>query len=724
MHAAKLAASKAGVKVEIITKDSAKIAVLKLQNGAQNGLSHALRSGIISGLQQAEKEQCSAVVITGGEKMFSAGADIKEFESGTWSQKPDLGDVINALDALKIPTVAAVNGYALGGGLELAMGCNYRIAGPQTKVGLPEVMLGILPGAQGTQRLPRLAGAKTALELILSGKHVGAGDALQNRIVDQVAKSEEEVLETSVSFASKLTPGQSVPRVSQLPPAEPLSDAQFEEAAKKLSLPGHVSAGNICQAVKAATSPAISFSQGVQVEAELFKQLMASPEASGLQHMFFASRNCTKVKGVDPKTARKVGLCGIIGAGTMGAGIAMCLLKAKVPTILVDRTQADLDRGLKQIEENFKRSSAFKAGKLDLPKTMSLLSTSTDATEFSAFKDVDIVIEAVFENLQLKKDIFAKLDKVCKSSALLCSNTSYLSVDDIANSTKRPESVMGTHFFSPANVMPLLENVRGSKTAPETIATAMEFGKRIGKTTVLSGNAFGFIGNRLFESYSVEAMLLLEEGLLPSEVDAPLRKFGFSMGPLAVLDLAGNDIGYRIRKEPYYPFNHGSKRALSWMQLANTLVESNRLGQKTGLGWFSYQGEDKRKGVVDPVVTEMCRAHAAKHQIENRQAKTTPQDVVDRCVLSLANEGFRVLEERVAEKSGDIDVVWNYGYGFPRARGGPMHYVDNVVGLKNMRDKMLRILDQQPDLPEWHFKPAPLLEQLVKEGKTLKQYEA
>lgn len=723
MHAAKVAASKAGVKVEFVTKDTAKIAVLRLQNGAQNGLSHALRSGIISGLQQAEKEGCKAVVITGGDKMFSAGADIKEFETGTWSQKPDLGDVINALDALKIPTVAAVNGYALGGGLELAMGCNYRIAGPQTRVGLPEVHLGILPGAQGTQRLPRLAGAKTALEMILSGKHVVAKDALQSHIVDQVANSEEEVLESAVNFASKVDGA--LPRVSQLPAAAPLPSAEMEDTGKKLSQPGHVSAAKICQAVAAATSKDIPFQQGVEIEASLFKDLMASPQASGLQHMFFASRNCTKAKGVDPKTARKVNLCGIIGAGTMGAGIAMCLLKAKIPVILVDRSQQDLDRGLKQIEENFKRSSAYKAGKLDLQKTMSLLSTSTDATEFSALKDVDIVVEAVYENLQLKKDIFSKLDRVCKSSALLCTNTSYLSVDEIANVTKRPESVMGTHFFSPANVMPLLENVRGSKTSNETIATAMEFGKRIGKTTVLAGNAFGFIGNRLFESYSVEAMLLLEEGLLPSEVDAPLKQFGFSMGPLAVLDLAGNDIGYRIRKEPYYPFNAPtSKRATSWMQLANELVERNRLGQKTGLGWFNYQGEDKRRGTVDPEVTEMCRAHAAKFQIENRRDKTTPQDVVDRCVLSMANEGFRVLEERVAEKSGDIDVAWNYGYGFPRVRGGPMHYVDNVVGLSNMRDKMLRILDQQPDLPEWHFKPAALLDQLVKEGKTLKQYEA
>jgi 3-hydroxyacyl-CoA dehydrogenase len=390
-----------------------------------------------------------------------------------------------------------------------------------------------------------------------------------------------------------------------------------------------------------------------------------------------------------------------------------------------------LKKGVAAIEGNYKRSSAFKSGKMtqqDLEKTMSLVQTSANVDDFRQLSDCDIVIEAVFESLDLKKSIFQKLDKVCKPSALLCTNTSYLSIDDIAAATKRPESVMGTHFFSPANAMKLLENVKGSKTSNESIATAMKMGKDIGKVAVLSGNAFGFIGNRLFESYCVEAMLMVEEGASPETIDNALgpRGFGMAMGPLAVLDLAGNDIGQRIRRESYYPYSAAKgvkgKRALSWMALADELCNQGRFGQKTQKGWYSYAGEDKRKGLVDPEVIEMARKHAEKHQIRKND-RLIPATIVDRCILSLANEGFRVLEEKIAARSSDIDVVWNYGYGFPRYRGGPMHYVDHVVGLKNMKEKMLRFLHEQPELPEWHFKPAPLLEQLVKEGKSLKQYE-
>ena len=414
----------------------------------------------------------------------------------------------------------------------------------------------------------------------------------------------------------------------------------------------------------------------------------------------------------------------------MGSGIAMCFINNKIPVVLTDTTQENLDRGIAAIENNYRRSSAFKSGKMtedQLKATMSLLTTSTNVDTLEQFNDVDMVIEAVFENLEIKKQLFSKLDKICKPTALLCTNTSYLSIDDIASVTQRKEYIMGTHFFSPANVMKLLENVKGKETSKAAIATAMKIGKDIGKVPVLSGNAFGFIGNRMFESYCVEAILLLEEGARVDEVDNALKNFGMAMGPLAVLDLAGNDIGQRIRREPYYPFSKEKgvkgKRALTWMELADELCAQNRLGQKTGKGWYSYAGEDKRKGQYDPAVKKMAESHAAKHGI--KQTKLFfPQVLVNRCIFSLVNEGFRVLEEKVAEKSSDIDVVFNYGYGFPRYLGGPMFYADRFVGLKKVHDAMLQFLNEQPDLPEWHFKPAPLLEQLVKEGKTLRQYES
>jgi 3-hydroxyacyl-CoA dehydrogenase len=390
-------------------------------------------------------------------------------------------------------------------------------------------------------------------------------------------------------------------------------------------------------------------------------------------------------------------------------------------------SQDKLDLGLSNIEGNWKRSSAFKSGKLSeaqLKARMQLISTST-APDYKDLAECDAVIEAAFESLAVKKEIFSKLDKACKRDALLCTNTSYLDVDEIAKATSRPEQVIGTHFFSPANVMPLLENVRGKRTSGAAIATAMKMGKDIGKTAVLARNAFGFIGNRMFEPYTQQAICMLEEGATPSQVDAPLGPagFGFAMGPLAVFDLAGNDIGQRIRRESYYPFKADQvkgARGKSWMALADELCDKGRLGQKTGKGWFSY--EDKRKAVEDPLVVDMAKAHAKKFGIAPRHV--TPQEVVERCVFSLVNEGFRILEEGVAVRSSDIDVVWNYGYGFPRYRGGPMHYADHVIGLANVRKALLKHLETQPQLPEWHFKPAPLLEKLVKEGKTLKQYES
>ena len=440
----------------------------------------------------------------------------------------------------------------------------------------------------------------------------------------------------------------------------------------------------------------------------------------------------------------------------MGAGIAMCFAAKGVSVTMCEVSQDKLQLGLSNIEGNWKRSSAFKSGKLTeaaLKERMNLISTST-APDYKDLADCDAVIEAAFEvvfflyiqyyyfnpataaraltrvchrfiqSLAVKRDIFSKLDKVCKKDALLCTNTSYLDVDEIAAATSRPEQVIGTHFFSPANVMPLLENVRGKRTSNAAIATAMKMGKDIGKTAVLARNAFGFIGNRMFEPYTQEAILMLEEGATPSQVDSAMGPagFGMAMGPLAVFDLAGNDIGQRIRRESYYPYtaaNVKGSRGKSWMALADDLCDRGRLGQKTGKGWFSY--EDKRKAVEDPAVLEMAKVHAKRFSIAPRTI--TPQEIVERCMFAMINEGFRILEEGVAVRSSDIDVVWNYGYGFPRYRGGPMHYADRVVGLPTLHKALLKHASTQPELPRWHFEPAPLLEKLVKEGTSLKDYE-
>jgi len=719
------------------SKISKNVALLTLSNPPVNGLSHSLRENIIKSVKKAkEDDKVDAIILVGDGRTFPAGADITEFEWGGFMKEPHLMQVVKDLDGYEkstkdnkvVPLIAAIHGTALGGGLELALACHYRVAVPSAKVGLPEVHLGLLPGAEGTQRLPRVAGVANALEMIISGKHIPAKKALEYGIVDALSTSEkpEDLLEAALKIAENATPEEAAKKSLSSRTVPKVDASVYDDALKSASktAKGQVAPINIVKSIKAA-SETKTYSEGVAEEQRLFQELMAGPQSKAMQYMFFADRDCQKVPGVDSKMGKDIKHVGIIGAGTMGGGIAMCFMNKGVKVTLCETKEELLTKGLKVIEDNYKKSGAYKSGKMtdsDVAARMGLVNKCIDPS-LQPLSECDAVIEAVFENLELKQQIFKKLDKVCKPGALLCTNTSYLDIDQIASVTSRPETVMGTHFFSPANVMPLLENVRGSKSSNETIATAMKMGKNLGKTSVLVGNCFGFIGNRMFEPYTQQAILMLEEGASPSQIDTPLGpgKFGMAMGPLAVFDLAGNDIGYRIRRESYYPYkaaNVKGKRGATWMALADELCDKGRYGQKKGAGWYKYEG---RAAKEDEEVTKMISQHAKKYSIAQR--KHTEQEIIERCLLTMANEGFKILEEKIALRASDIDVVWNYGYGFPRYRGGPMHYADQVIGLQKMKDSLLRYQDAQPELPEWHFKPSNLLEELIKSKTTLSQYD-
>jgi 3-hydroxyacyl-CoA dehydrogenase len=704
------------------------VAIVRLLNPPVNMLSHAVRSAVVASLAQAQHDKVKAVVLLGDGSTFPAGADIGEFATGKWREYPDINDLAKELEASPLPVVAAIHGHALGGGLETALACHFRVALPSAKLGLPEVGLGILPGAGGTQRLPRVVGVEKAIELITSGRHVSAAEAASLGLVDKVVagKSVEELVDGAVAFALEQASAGALPVLSHRRVAPPAGGPATYDAAKKelaKTMRNLKAPQAIVDAVRSAAE-APTFEAGLKEEGRLFEGLMAGPQAKALQYMFFAERDCSKVPGVDAKQARDVKSVGVIGGGTMGRGIAMCFLNKGVPVLLCETSEAALAAGVEGVRETYKKSSAFRSGKMseaDLAKTMKLLSGSADAS-LGALKDSDAVIEAVFENLQLKKDIFARLGKVCKKDALLCSNTSYLDVDVIGAASGRPESFLGTHFFSPANVMPLLENVKGAKTSPAAIATAMKMGKAIGKTTVLAGNCFGFIGNRMFEPYTQQAVCLLEEGASPGAVDGAMGPagFGFAMGPLAVYDLAGNDIGYRIRREAYYPHSAQKvegRRGATWMKLADALCDAGRLGQKTGKGWYAYDG---RKPIEDALVAEICDKHRAANNI-NKRASISQQEILERCLYPMVNEGFKILEEKIASRPSDIDVVWGAGYGAPRYQP-PMWYADNVVGLPKLLSALNKYRNEQPELPGWHFKPSALLEELVKSNKTLAQY--
>ena len=698
-----------------LTRQS-EIAIITINNPPVNALSPGVPEGIAASVESINNDDSiKGAVLIGGGRTFIAGADIKTFESLRSSENrrgAGLLPLLTAIEDSQKPIVAAIHGTAFGGGLEVAMACHYRIAAPSAQVGQPEVKLGIIPGAAGTQRLPRLAGVQKAVEMCAGGNPVGASDAFRAGIVDKLA--EGDLLEGAVAFVRELiAKGESPRRTRDL--NDKLGDAAansaiFEaaRASARKTARGLIAPLAAIDAVEAATR--LSFEEGCRRETELFQQCLQSDQSRGLIHIFFGERAVSKIPGIAKETrVIDIKKADVVGAGTMGGGITMSYANAGIPVILKEASQEFLDRGLATIKKNY--DTSVKRGRFTQEYADQRMALITPSLTYDGFSDCDIVVEAVFEGMELKKQVFAELDKVCKPDAVLASNTSTLNVDEIAASTSRPKQVIGHHFFSPANVMRLLEIVRGKATSDEVIATSMALAKKLKKVGVLVGNCRGFVGNRMFAPYQREAQFLVEEGARVEQVDAALYDWGMAMGPLAVGDLAGLDVGWRIRKE----YKHLEDPSLRYPLVADRLCEQGRYGQKTGSGWYRY--EDRGKGPIpDPGVQKLIEESAEEAGITRREI--TPDEIIERTIYALVNEGARILEEGFALRAVDIDIIYVYGYGFPAHRGGPMCYAD-IVGLNKVYD---RICDfERVHGAQWA--PAPLLKKLAGEGSTFAEYD-
>lgn len=680
------------------------IGVIKVDSPPVNALSHAVREGIVAAVQNAQKDDTDALVLMCEGRTFIAGADITEF--GKPPRAPSLPDMLEVLENSSKLLVAAIHGTALGGGFETALCCHYRCALPSAKVGLPEVKLGLLPGAGGTQRVPRIAGVKAALDMITKGDPVAAAKASDMGLIDEVL-SGDDLKASAVAYAQDLVEsGALLKRVRDIDidPAsiEPGFFDGYRKAVAKRAR-GQIAQDRIVSCVEAAVDKPMD--QGLAVERELFTELVTSPQSRAMRHAFFAEREAAKIKGLPKDTpVRDIRKVAIIGGGTMGGGIAMCFANVGIPVIMVEINDEALERGLGIIRKNY--TITVQKGRMsehDLDKRLALISGTTDYADLA---DVDLAIEAVFENPDIKKEVFAKLDATCKPGAILATNTSYQDVNLIAEATKRPQDVVGMHFFSPANVMKLLEVVRADKTADDVLATVMQIGKKIGKVCALSRVCYGFIGNRMLQGYGRQAHMLLLDGATPEQVDSAAEEFGMAMGPLAVGDLAGLDIGYKAR-QARTDVEHDPRTHC----IATALVEMGRMGQKTGAGYYKYDSATRARQ-NDPEVEALIREKAKELGIEQRDI--SKQEIVDRLFFPLINEGALILEEGIAQRPGDIDVVYLYGYGFPVAKGGPMFYADEV-GLKNV---VARINEFARTLGEDYWKLAPLLAKLASEDKT------
>ena len=687
------------------------IAIITLNNPPVNGLGHATRLGITDALEKANADATvKAVVLTGAGKAFSGGADIKEFGSPKAMQEPNLLSVILAIENSPKPVVAAIHSVCMGGGLELALGCHYRVAAPGCSVALPEVKLGLLPGAGGTQRLPRALGVEPALNMIVSGEAIKSEMLAMlpgQKLFDKMAASVETLADEALAFARSVADVRPLPLVSNLPCKHPQGAAYFQFARNMVKgMSKNFPAPAKCvDAVEAATTK--KFADGMAVEREIFINLMWTPESKALRHIFMAERAASKIPDVPADTPlREIKAIAVIGAGTMGGGISMNFLNAGIPVTMLEMKQDALDRGVATIRKNYE--AQVKKGKLKQDKYEQRMSLLTTTLSYDALKDADMVIEAVFEEIGVKEAVFKELDRVMKPGAILASNTSTLDVDKIASFTKRPQDVVGLHFFSPANVMRLLEVVRGAKTAKDVMATVMVIAKKIKKTAVVSGVCDGFIGNRMIEQYGRQGGFLLDEGCTPAQVDKAIEKFGFAMGPFRMGDLAGNDIGWAIRKRRYQ-----EKPDMKYSKTADLLCEKGRYGQKTGAGWYDYV-PGKRDAIPNAEVVKMIEEHRKALGITPR--KVSDEEIVQRLVYSLVNEAAHILEDGIASKASDIDMVYLMGYGFPIYRGGPMNYADQV-GLFNVVQAMKRFaLNPLDDAKFWQ--PAPLLAKLAAEGKT------
>jgi 3-hydroxyacyl-CoA dehydrogenase len=693
-----------------LTKDNG-IAVVTINNPPVNALSPGVPEGISEALDQiAQDDSVKAVVLIGGGRTFVAGADIKEFGKMTSgkSRGPGLLPLLLKIEDSNKPVVMAIHGTAFGGGLELAMAGHYRVAVPSAQVGQPEVKLGLIPGAAGTQRLPRLAGVAKAVEMCVGGNPVKAEEALKFGIVDRII--EGDLLTGAVAFAREVAhkPARKTRERNEKLGNSAENDLIFssarETAAKKQR--GLLAPVAAIDAVEAATK--MSFEEGCKTEQKLFIECLFSEQSKSLIHVFFSEREVSKIPDVPKETPIiPIKSAAVVGAGTMGGGIAMVLANAGIPVILKDADQPALDRGLATIQKNY--ANSVQRGRFSQQVAEERFNRITPTLTYDDFSGVDLVIEAVFEGMALKKDVFKELDRACKPGAILASNTSTLSIDEIASSTSRPASIIGTHFFSPANVMRLLEIVRGKATSKEVIATCMQLSKTLGKVGVLVRNCRGFVGNRMFGPYRREAQFLVEEGASVEAVDRALSDFGMAMGPLATGDLAGLDVGWRIRKE----YRHLEVPGIRQPFTEDRLCELGRYGQKTGAGWYKY--DDQRRATPDPLVAELIAKWVAEAGIAQRQ--TSAKEITDRCLYALVNEGARILEEGFALRASDIDIIYISGYGFPAHRGGPMWYAD-TVGLKQVYERVAEFQRQHGEI----WQPASLLKRLAEQGKTFAEF--
>lgn len=686
------------------------VAVITLNNPPVNGLGYETRKATAEGIERANNDVAiKAIVLTGAGKAFSGGADIREFGSPKALAEPNLLSLIKVLENSGKPVVAAIHSVCMGGGLELALGCHYRVVAPGTQVALPEVKLGLVPGAGGTQRLPRVLGVEVALNMIVKGDPVKSEQLAAlpgQKLFDQLA--EGDVLEAALAYAQQVADVRPLPLVRNLKARHPEGDAYFQFARNtvKAMAKNFPAPARCVDCVEQATKTR-NIDDGLAYEREAFISLMMTPECKALRHAFFAERAASKIPDVPEDTPqRKIEQVAVIGAGTMGGGISMNFLNAGIPVTILETKQEALDRGVATIRKNYE--AQVKKGKLKQDKYEQRMALLTTTLDYADIKNADLVIEAVFEELGVKEKVFTTLDEVMKPDAILASNTSTLDVDKIAGFTKRPQDVVGMHFFSPANVMKLLEVVRGAKTGKDVLATVMSLAKKIKKTAVVSGVCDGFIGNRMIEQYSRQAGFLLEEGATPQQVDKAVEKFGFAMGPFRMGDLAGNDIGWAIRKRRYQ-----EKPDMRYSKTADLLCEMGRYGQKTGAGWYDYV-PGKRDAMPSAAVNEMIEKHRAALGITAR--KISDEEIVHRLVYSLVNEGAKIVEEGIASKASDVDMVYLTGYGFPLHRGGPMNYAD-TQGLFNVVQTMKRFAKNPHDDASF-WEPAPLLARLAAEGKS------
>ncbi len=680
------------------------IAVITLKSPPVNALGANLRRGIIDALKKAADDAAvSALVLTGDGRCFSAGADIHEF--GRPPASPTLHDIIEGLEESPKPVVAAVHGVAYGGGFEVALGCHFRIAAPSARFALPEVTLGLIPGAGGTQRLPRLIGAEKALDIILTGNPVDSEEALSLGLVEEIADG--DLVHAALTFAEARLKEGGPPRKTRDLEAPPFPDGFFAARRRKIErrARGLIAPGYCIDSVENAVT--LSFADGLKKERAYFVECRDSDQSKAQRHIFFAEREANKIPDVPKDTAvLPIETAAVVGCGTMGGGIAMNFANAGIPVRVLETDREALEKGLAVIAENY--ASTVKKGRLSSPDMETRLGLIEGATDIAELADADIIIEAVFEDMEIKKEVFGRLDKACKPSAILATNTSTLDINAIAAATKRPGKVIGTHFFSPANVMKLMENVRGAETSPETIATVMTLSRTIGKVGVLVGICDGFVGNRMYHHYTRQAQFLLEEGAMPEQVDKVIYDFGFAMGPFAVGDVVGLDVGWRIhrRRAKTRP------RDERYSTIADRICERGRFGQKTGAGWYKYE-KGSRQPIPDPEIGKIITG--VSHELGFERRAIADEEIRQRCLYTLINEGAKILDEGLALRPGDIDVIWIHGYGFPMHRGGPMFYA-NRIGVKTVYDALSRLYEAHGEL----LKPAPLLEKMAREGTAFK----